>query len=109
MRTQIPSSNSSMGTEQPIVFKHASRNDVAKQGNDSRVNRATWYMIIYPVIYFTCTAPVAANRMYVMSTGKRSPEWVYILAGCCLNCCGWIDCIVYTLTRDVFVKSVHLK
>ncbi len=59
-------------------------------------------MIMYPIIYFICTAPLAISRMYAMSGGHKTPLWFYSFAGCLIISCGWIDSLVYTLTRRIF-------
>ncbi len=62
-------------------------------------------MILYPLVYFICTAPLAVGRMYSIGTGKTNPTWYYAFAGCFLISSGWIDCLIYALTRRVFVRD----
>lgn len=66
--------------------------------------RAAKYMIIYPVIYVVCTLPLAGGRMAAM-TGKVVPYWYYCLAGAAITSCGWLDVLLYALTRRVLIFS----
>jgi hypothetical protein len=68
------------------------------------INRAARYMIIYPTIYVLCTLPLAAGRMVAM-TGHVIPYWYYCIAGAAITSCGWLDVVLYALTRRVLVFS----
>jgi hypothetical protein len=72
-------------------------------GSTNRLSQAARYMVLYPVIYVVLTLPLAAGRMAAMS-GKTPPIWYYCMAGSFLTSCGWLDTLLYTLTRRVFVK-----
>lgn len=67
-------------------------------------NRAARYMILYPTIYVICTLPLAAGRMAAM-TGRDIPDAYYCLAGALITSCGWLDVLLYTLTRRVLIFS----
>jgi len=76
----------------------------------SRLARATKFMIMYPLVYVILTLPIAVGRMVAM-TGTEIPDAFFVVAGTLLASCGWIDALLYTLTRRVFVtdelSSVH--
>jgi hypothetical protein len=61
-------------------------------------------MILYPIIYIVLTLPLAAGRMAAMA-GRTLPVAYYCVAGALLCSCGWLDTLLYTLTRRVFIKS----
>ena len=64
--------------------------------------RAAKYMIIYPMIYVTCTLPLAAGRMASM-TGRTIPYAYYCLAGSFITSCGWLDVLLYACTRRILI------
>jgi hypothetical protein len=70
----------------------------------SKLHRATKFMIMYPAVYVILTLPIAVGRMVAM-TGKPLPEVFYLVAGALLTSCGWIDALLYTLTRRVLVSG----
>jgi len=75
-----------------------------RNGNSTtKLSQAARYMILYPVIYVVLTLPLAAGRMAAMA-GKTLPIQYYCMAGSFLTSCGWLDTLLYTLTRRVFVK-----
>ena len=77
------------------------------QSNDSDpadLRRAMKYMIIYPIAYVICTLPLAGGRMAAM-TGIKIGLSYYCLAGAAITSCGWIDVLLYTMTRRVLVFS----
>ena len=77
------------------------------RSNDSDpavLKRAAKYMIIYPIVYVVCTLPLAGGRMAAM-TGMSIPYWWYCLAGSAIASCGWLDVLLYVMTRRVLVFS----
>ncbi|KAF7444487.1 Git3 multi-domain protein [Pyrenophora tritici-repentis] len=83
-------------------LRHRIRNIVA---NDTRkLTRANKFMVMYPAVYVILTLPIAVGRMVAM-TGEPMSENFYIIAGCLLTSCGWIDALLYTLTRRVLVSG----
>jgi len=66
--------------------------------------RAAKWMIIYPIVYIVCTLPLAGGRMAAM-TGIQVPYWYYCLAGAAITSCGWLDVLLYALTRRVLIFS----
>ena len=73
-------------------------------GNKERLSQAARYMILYPIIYIVLTLPIASGRMAAMA-GNKLPVAFYGVAGSFLTSCGWLDTLLYTLTRRVFIKS----
>ncbi|KAF2275083.1 uncharacterized protein EI97DRAFT_451282 [Westerdykella ornata] len=74
----------------------------------SKLSRATKFMIMYPAVYVLLTLPIAVGRMVAM-TGKTKrtelPDAFLCVAGALLTSCGWIDALLYTLTRRVFITN----
>ena len=64
--------------------------------------RAAKYMIIYPTIYVFCTLPLAGGRLAAM-TGVQVLYWYYCLAGSAITSCGWLDVLLYAVTRRVII------
>jgi G protein-coupled glucose receptor regulating Gpa2 C-term len=72
--------------------------------NPAVLKRAAKYMIIYPIVYVVCTLPLAGGRMASM-TGMKIPYWWFCLAGSAITSCGWLDVLLYVMTRRVLVFS----
>jgi hypothetical protein len=72
--------------------------------NTARLSQAARYMVLYPIIYVMLTLPLAGGRMAAMA-GHNPPTWYYCFAGSLMTSCGWLDTLLYTLTRRVFVKQ----
>ncbi|KAF2741406.1 hypothetical protein EJ04DRAFT_3420 [Polyplosphaeria fusca] len=73
--------------------------------NDTtKLSRATKFMVMYPAVYVVLTLPIAVGRMIAM-TGKKLPDEFFCVAGTLLTSCGWIDALLYTLTRRVLVSN----
>lgn len=83
----------------------ASASDTSERRADvANTKRAAKYMIIYPVVYVVCTLPLAGGRMAAM-TGVAVPYWWFCLAGAAITSCGWLDVLLYALTRRVLIFS----
>lgn len=73
--------------------------------NDTtKLSRATKFMIMYPAVYVVLTLPIAIGRMVTMA-GVKMPDIFFCVAGSLLTSCGWVDALLYTLTRRVFVSG----
>jgi hypothetical protein len=72
--------------------------------NTSKLSRATKFMVLYPTVYVILTLPLAIGRMVVM-TGHDMPDVFFVIAGCLLTSCGWVDALLYALTRRVLVSG----
>ncbi|RMZ72181.1 integral membrane [Pyrenophora seminiperda CCB06] len=70
----------------------------------SKLTRANKFMVMYPAVYVVLTLPLAVGRMVAM-TGGSMPDSFYIITGCLLTSCGWVDALLYTLTRRVLVSG----
>ncbi|KAF2460285.1 G protein-coupled glucose receptor regulating Gpa2-domain-containing protein [Lineolata rhizophorae] len=69
-----------------------------------RVQQAARYMVLYPIAYCILTLPLAAGRMASMS-GRDLPYTYWTIAGSFMTSCGWIDALLYTLTRRVLISG----
>jgi hypothetical protein len=61
-------------------------------------------MILYPAIYTICTIPLAAGRIASMA-GQNVSLAYFCVAGSMIACNGWLDTILYGLTRRSIVFS----
>ncbi len=61
-------------------------------------------MVLYPLIYTLCTAPLAAGRIYALA-GHQVSLGYYCAAGTMIACNGWLDVILYASTRADIVFS----
>ncbi|KAF1831850.1 hypothetical protein BDW02DRAFT_36780 [Decorospora gaudefroyi] len=87
------------------VFFHLRGRIRSIMANDtSKLERATKFMVMYPAVYVLLTLPIAVGRMVAM-TGTALPDAFFIVAGALLTSCGWIDALLYTLTRRVLVSG----
>lgn len=65
-----------------------------------QVNRVTKLMTLYPFVYVVLTLPLSAGRMWTMAHGGRATSIEFsCAAGALLASCGWVDAMLYTLTR----------
>ncbi|KAI5284367.1 hypothetical protein KEM54_001389 [Ascosphaera aggregata] len=63
-------------------------------------------MVIYPIAYIALSLPLAAARM----ADARDQEWsstYHGIAGCFMACSGWVDVLLYALTRKSLVLASH--
>ncbi|KAF2789081.1 hypothetical protein K505DRAFT_365923 [Melanomma pulvis-pyrius CBS 109.77] len=87
------------------VFIHLRGRIRSIMNNDtSKLSRATKFMVMYPAVYIVLTLPIAVGRMVSM-TGAKLPDAFFCVAGTLLTSCGWIDALLYTLTRRVLVSN----
>ena len=61
-------------------------------------------MVLYPAVYVVLTLPIAIGRMVAM-TGTPMPDVFFCIAGSLLTSCGWIDALLYALTRRILVSN----
>ncbi|KAL1979790.1 hypothetical protein VTN96DRAFT_5197 [Rasamsonia emersonii] len=69
-----------------------------QEENLKRLNRVVIYMVVYPVIYVILSLPLAAGRMSVARHVVPSRSY-FALAGAMMALSGFVDVLVYTLTR----------
>jgi len=63
--------------------------------------RAARYMAFYPAVYIALWLPIAVARMLTYAGREVSPTYL-LVAGILISSCGWVDSIVYAVTRKVF-------
>jgi hypothetical protein len=74
------------------------------------VNRITTLMMLYPLVYVVLTLPLSAARMWSMARNGKSPSNVTnCITGALLASCGWVDCLLYTLTRERLLDQTMNK
>jgi hypothetical protein len=81
--------------------KSFSQDDLAKS---PALRGATPLMVLYPLIYTICTAPLAAGRIYALA-GHDVSLGYFCAAGTMIACNGWLDVILYASTRADIVFS----
>ncbi|KAF2022323.1 hypothetical protein BU24DRAFT_417968 [Aaosphaeria arxii CBS 175.79] len=87
------------------VFIHLRGRIRSIMNNDTtKLSRATKFMVLYPLVYVLLTLPIAVGRMVAM-TGTDMPDVFFCVAGALLTSCGWIDALLYALTRRVLVTN----
>lgn len=70
------------------------------------VNRITMLMTLYPCVYVLLTLPLSAGRMWSMSHGGHPTSDLFsCIAGALLTSCGWVDSLLYTLTRKRLLQE----
>lgn len=70
------------------------------------VNRITTLMTLYPCVYVLLTLPLSAGRMWSMAHDSKPYSDEYALvAGAMITSCGWVDTLLYTLTRRRLLKD----
>ncbi|KAF2275986.1 integral membrane protein-like protein [Westerdykella ornata] len=61
-------------------------------------------MVVYPIVYVVCTLPLASARMAAMS--NKPPSLARLcLSGAMITSNGWLDVLLYTLTRRIMIFS----
>jgi hypothetical protein len=69
-----------------------------------RVKAISNLMVVYPVVYVVCTLPLASARMAAMSS--KTPSLARLcLSGAMITSNGWLDVLLYTLTRRIMIFS----
>lgn len=69
-----------------------------------RVRSISNLMVAYPIVYVICTLPLASARMAAM--GGSPPSYARLcLAAAMITSNGWLDVLLYTLTRRIMVFS----
>ncbi|OCL08855.1 integral membrane protein-like protein [Glonium stellatum] len=70
----------------------------------ARARTISNFMVVYPVIYVFCTVPLASARMAAMSGHPPSLRHL-CLAAAMITSNGWMDVLLYTLTRRIEIFS----
>jgi hypothetical protein len=55
-------------------------------------------MVLYPIVYVICTAPLAIGRIASMAGNEISLAY-FCVAGSMIACNGWLDVLLYAGTR----------
>lgn len=89
-----------------IVRVRISTNFYRSKEQARQAQDAAKLMVAYPLIYIVCTLPLATLRMYnIRNTNTRiSPTW-FCFAGVMITSNGWMDVLLYTLTRRIALFS----
>ena len=76
------------------------------QATVNAVNRITKLMTLYPCVYVLLTLPLSSARMWSMAHhGAQISDAVACTAGALLTSCGWVDSLLYTLTRKALLRD----
>lgn len=68
--------------------------------------QAAKLMVAFPIVYVLCTLPLATMRMYQETTSKhRVNETWFCFAGAMITSNGWLDVLLYSLTRRIMLFS----
>jgi hypothetical protein len=86
-----------------IVFLYLRHSSKTSQISSS-ISGVTPLMILYPLIYTVCTAPLAAGRIYALA-GHDVSLGYFCAAGTMIACNGWLDVLLYASTRADIVFS----
>ena len=89
------------------LFANAARGgNVPNMATVQAVNRITMLMVLYPCVYVILTLPLSAGRMWSMAhNGKPYSNAYASCAGAMITSCGWVDTLLYTLTRRRLLKD----
>jgi hypothetical protein len=69
-----------------------------------RLSRATFYMLLYPLIYMIISLPLIVCRLASM-TGHNLGITSFTVAGAFTASVGWMDVVLYTFTRRTILSS----
>lgn len=87
---------------------HAAQGDRANGPNIATiksVNRITKLMTLYPCVYVLLTLPLSAGRMWSMANNSPYSYEYACVAGAMITSCGWVDSLLYTLTRKRLLQD----
>jgi hypothetical protein len=93
-----------MGIYGHVFFHLRDRLHSVINNDTSKLSRATKFMVMYPATYVLLTLPIAIGRMVAMA-GVEMPSMFFCIAGSFLTSCGWVDALLYTMTRRIFVNG----
>ncbi|KAL9082863.1 MAG: hypothetical protein Q9165_008748 [Trypethelium subeluteriae] len=87
-----------------VLLHYRIRTHAIPTAESSHARRAAKYMVIYPIVYVFCTLPLASMRMASMSHDPMTFT-ALTAAGAIITSNGWLDVLLYTLTRRVLLLS----
>ncbi|KAK6437622.1 hypothetical protein LTR95_006184 [Oleoguttula sp. CCFEE 5521] len=89
-----------------LFADQASSGSVPNQTTIRAVNRITKLMMLYPIVYVTLTIPISSVRMWSMAHhGQSVADVTACTVGALLASCGWVDSLLYTLTRKRLLQE----
>ena len=78
----------------------------AQSSTYHKVDRAAQFMVLYPLTYIILTLPLSAGRMWSMAHNSANlPNKYSLTAGALIAASGFVDSLLYTLTRRALLKS----
>ncbi|KAF2400316.1 hypothetical protein EJ06DRAFT_426026 [Trichodelitschia bisporula] len=81
-------------------------NFYASKTQARHARKAAKLMVVYPVVYVVCTLPLVTLRLYSMGGHERYPKYTFFcLAGGMITSNGWLDVILYSITRRIMLFS----
>ena len=81
------------------LLLYMNRFNIQEHGqNPKKIKRIVLYMCCYWAVYSFCTLPIASGRMHAYAKGDVS-DLAYTVLDCFVASCGWMDALVYNLTR----------
>ena len=93
-----------LATAMFVLLHYRIRTHVIPSAETDHARRAARYMVIYPIVYVFCTLPLASMRMASIA-GNSVSFTALSAAGAMITSNGWLDVLLYTLTRRVLVLS----
>ena len=91
---------------QKIFEKVQEGHSTANMATIQAINRITKLMTLYPCVYVLLTLPLSAGRMWSYAHHGKAYSYPYAcFAGSMITSCGWIDSLLYTLTRRRLLKD----
>lgn len=82
-----------------FLFRTPSLTSNPSAATVKKVNRIAINMMLYPCCYILLTLPLSVGRMWSMAHGRTTSIVFSCIAGSLMTSCGWVDCLLYTLTR----------
>jgi len=80
--------------------------DLPNKASIEAINRVTKLMMLYPLVYVLLTLPLSSVRMWSMAhEGRTMSETAQCIVGSLLASCGWVDCLLYSLTRKRLLRE----
>lgn len=93
-------------TSQLFAEQRRASNELANQSTVDAVKRITKLMMLYPFVYVLLTLPISACRMWSMAhDGQPVSDATQCIVGALLASCGWVDCLLYSLTRKRLIRE----
>ena len=93
-------------TSQLFAEQRRASNELANQTTVDAVKRITKLMMLYPFVYVLLTLPISACRMWSMAhDGQPVSDATQCIVGALLASCGWVDCLLYSLTRKRLIRE----